>query len=327
MRSYQDQRFERSLKSLYGFSWATVIPWKRRLFHKQIETRFGDNELNCILREQYLEPETISVAGLGLVDPVLRESLRQGLYLGKTLEPSLHYTQFIQDLSQMILELRLLTLREDGPLLVSYMDGFPPFAAIYLQAIRTVADLKLLLQAEETQTEPALRELRTRLQRWVHELGHALFTNQHLPHVSRLKNTESRRPYINIEFKRNFEERMLDALLLCKLDPGIHASRNALLIGPIQDQLVASIHPGTGVSLYRQGPQLESVNTDLGSLDASYICSGPFRLMLTTLPEKHLFLDPEGFIHIFFDFRKTLGCSLNVYKGHFVWDMDGKATT
>jgi len=67
----------------------------------------------------------------------------------------------------------------------------------------------------------------------------------------------------------------------------------------------------------------ESSRLDISNLDASYICSGPFRLMLTTCLEKHLYLDKDGILYVFWDFTHEIGSSLDLYRGHFLWDPSG----
>jgi len=41
--------------------------------------------------------------------------------------------------------------------------------------------------------------------------------------------------------------------------------------------------------------------------------------MLTTRPDKHLYLDMDGYLHIFWDFTEEIGSSLDVYKHHFLY--------
>jgi len=48
--------------------------------------------------------------------------------------------------------------------------------------------------------------------------------------------------------------------------------------------------------------------------------------MLTTRPDKHLYLDMDGYLHIFWDFTEEIGGSLDVYKHHFLWDKTGRAS-
>jgi len=228
----------------------------------------------------------------------------------------------------MILEVRLLTLFEHGPYLVSYEDDFPPFGVIYSQVIRTIADIKLSITTsglDEPQLDGLFEESRKRLGQWVQELGRSLSSKEHLPYMRRLRSSESDLSYSEIDFRRDFVERILHALLLIKLDPGIIVSHENLHLSPTKNTIESGLCSRASYST-NQVANLESANVDLASLDAAYICSGPYRLMLTTLPENHLVLDPDGFIHIFFDFRKTIGCSLNVYRGHFLWDRDGSAT-
>jgi len=67
----------------------------------------------------------------------------------------------------------------------------------------------------------------------------------------------------------------------------------------------------------------ESSRLDISNLDASYICSGPFRLMLTACLEKHLQLDKDGILYVFWDFTHEVGSSLDIYRRHFLWDPSG----
>ena len=65
---------------------------------------------------------------------------------------------------------------------------------------------------------------------------------------------------------------------------------------------------------------LEECRFDLRDLDASFICSGPYRLARTLEFEKHLYLDEDGIIYIYWDNARTPGSALSLYYGsHPVW--------
>ena len=80
------------------------------------------------------------------------------------------------------------------------------------------------------------------------------------------------------------------------------------------------------------GNVAESQTLDMSSLDASFICSGPFRLMMTCLPERHLHLDADGILHIYplpietpwwLDHRPS---RLTIFEGHFFWNHERAAS-
>jgi hypothetical protein len=85
-------------------------------------------------------------------------------------------------------------------------------------------------------------------------------------------------------------------------------------------------------SISPNGNVAESQTVDLSSLDASFICSGPFRLVVTCLPERHLHLDADGVLHIYLlpSISRWLGYNiparLAMFKDHFFWDHERAAS-
>jgi hypothetical protein len=66
--------------------------------------------------------------------------------------------------------------------------------------------------------------------------------------------------------------------------------------------------------------KLDDLKLDFSNIDASFICSGPFRLMLTTRLERHFILDRDGYLQIFWDFRSLPGSSfVSRFETHFLW--------
>jgi hypothetical protein len=79
------------------------------------------------------------------------------------------------------------------------------------------------------------------------------------------------------------------------------------------------------------GNVAESQAVNLSSLDASFICSGPFRLVVTCLPERHLHLDADGILHIYlppanFWWVGDKLSRLTIFQAHFFWDHERAAS-
>lgn len=66
--------------------------------------------------------------------------------------------------------------------------------------------------------------------------------------------------------------------------------------------------------------KLDNLSLNFSNIDASFICSGRFRIVLTTRFEKHFYLDSSGYLHIFWDFASWIGRDLDLLDGHFFWD-------
>ena len=118
------------------------------------------------------------------------------------------------------------------------------------------------------------------------------------------------------------EVELLEAILFIGLDPGFPGCRPE---DSTLDMFPTILQYGNSYAQFRM-PDLESYKLDIMNLCASYLCSGAFRLMVTTRPEKHLVLDRDGFVHIFWDFHGEIGSSLDIYKNHFFWDRGGDAS-
>jgi hypothetical protein len=73
----------------------------------------------------------------------------------------------------------------------------------------------------------------------------------------------------------------------------------------------------------RRAPLIQkasSLKLHLSHIDAAFICSGPFRLMLTLDLEQHLVLGNDGFLRVYWDFEASPGGRLVLFKNHFLWD-------
>jgi len=71
---------------------------------------------------------------------------------------------------------------------------------------------------------------------------------------------------------------------------------------------------------------LNALTLDFSSINAAFICSGPFKLMLTTSLENHLFLDQDGYLQIFWDFEREPAARLGLLEHHFFWDYNSQNT-
>jgi hypothetical protein len=71
---------------------------------------------------------------------------------------------------------------------------------------------------------------------------------------------------------------------------------------------------------------LEAARVNLAELNASYICAGPYQLVRTMQPDKHLYLDENGYIYVYCDANLLRGSSWSNLRGHFFWDKDGYAS-
>jgi hypothetical protein len=119
----------------------------------------------------------------------------------------------------------------------------------------------------------------------------------------------------------------LDALLLRGFEPGPilrHSDFEDLRVSDVVEIKSGSLFddnekadPGSAkmTSLIEK---TTSLKLRLSSLDAAFISSGPFRLMLTMDLEEHLVLDNEGYLRIYWDFETIPGSRLLIYDGHFI---------
>jgi hypothetical protein len=69
--------------------------------------------------------------------------------------------------------------------------------------------------------------------------------------------------------------------------------------------------------------KVDNLKLDFSSIDAAFICSGRFRLMLTTRIEQHFLLDGKGYLYVYWNFEQDPG-SLKRYENHFFWNHDEK---
>ena len=72
--------------------------------------------------------------------------------------------------------------------------------------------------------------------------------------------------------------------------------------------------------------RLDALTLDFSSTNAAFICSGPFKLMLTISLENHLLLDEDGYLQIFWDFEREPGARLGLLEYHFFWDYESQNT-
>lgn len=67
----------------------------------------------------------------------------------------------------------------------------------------------------------------------------------------------------------------------------------------------------------------DALTLDISSIDASFISTGPFRLMFTTRFEDHFLLDKEGYLHVYWDFEPLDLDFESGLKHHFIWGRQG----
>jgi hypothetical protein len=117
--------------------------------------------------------------------------------------------------------------------------------------------------------------------------------------------------------QHHFEEHIFPAKLFQNLESEVPRHDYA-------ESLTRGLYGDREISPHLRISDLEASKVDMSDLDASFICSGAFRLMLTTRPDRHLYLDKDGYLHIFWDFKEEVGSSLNIYKDHFFWNKNGR---
>ena len=64
--------------------------------------------------------------------------------------------------------------------------------------------------------------------------------------------------------------------------------------------------------------EMEDLKLGFTQLEASYLSTGPFRIMLTTQLEKHLLLEKDGYLNVYWDFERNIGAKLSLLEGHFL---------
>ena len=105
---------------------------------------------------------------------------------------------------------------------------------------------------------------------------------------------------------------LMDILLFTKISPGPDLERG---IKYIEDDKLSSLEVAKDFldtagykipdarSIRALEEKITNLKFDLSNFDASFICSGPFRLTLTNRLEKHLILDKDGYVNVYWDFE------------------------
>lgn len=328
---YYYEAFRRAdcVSSIRRGSWKSKLPFARSPINNHIGTNINDAPVIPPLWTQGAvgEIQKCSSLGVPLIDPVMGELLLSKMFPGRP-KPPMPRTHTLGHTFLMSLEIRLSILAWHNFSSVG-LYAMVPFAALLSDAIRNID----LLRSESPNirseiTRPFFESQHFKTPNFTEHMN-LIISKSSTPAFQRLNNIKE--ALTSSAFRQCYDTK--DVILLRQLSPGIN------LVDPTQVRLDPAKTPSESfgvticnalqlseTSLSTQNFDPESAKVDISKLDASYICSGPYRLMLTTAPERHLFLDSNGFLHVFWDFeRYYLGESLGQYAGHFYWDPQSKA--
>lgn len=301
-----------TIRSAYHRSWRSYLPWHRPQIKNRIESLSSiENSLLQCTYPNHVQNVELSI--FGFLDPKLGEEILKLLYGQSSIErrQTLHYTpqSFPSERVLMLFELAFAAFMKDAGKEFCLL----PFGALCADALKLIDIIKDLVYAGgETDISKLVKGCLDQA-----SSSTLFYTSLRQSKAPSLGRTQGQ-PQFSIHGVEKME--LLHPVLWPSLDPGVWGyDLRSLNLGYINDWTEKVL----GLNEWGKAPpvqNLESGPVDLGNLDASYICSGPYGLMLTTRPERHLYIDSDGFVHIFWDFREVVGESLDVYKGHFLWD-------
>ena len=317
---YDYEAFKRAnwLSSIQRRSWRSRLPFVRPSISHSLETNLDLRRRQWSFREKPSQEIT-------LIDPLIGRLILSKLYPQRTerTRPTFRAGDVYSCL--LLLETRLSIISWTEMEHRAHNTAPVPFAALFSEGIRTIDSLSIdgwFPDALERHT--ALSEFRKLCDvdnsLSVNVVAQGITSSKLYPSLKRLYKIRE-----SFHFNARFPGDLVDAVSHLDLSPGIWLDSWKSRIEHLRTAVTHALGP-THVASSIGAYNLESANVDISNLDASYICSGPYRLMPTTQPERHLVLDPDGFLHIFWDFEEHVGNSLNMYKGHFLWDAESSTS-
>jgi hypothetical protein len=299
--------------------WPPILPWQRRPIRKQIEVwdDWGFWELG---NENWNKPyvshrfhagfsATIGYRFVSLLDPKLSRRIYRRLFPKTTSPLSFNAFSYCDDTSNDS-HLVDFAVFENG--VVNQVSQkikatrLLPLAAVVEDAFTVISEISTLASDGEPID-------------WnkIFEKTLPLFHNNRAPVDSseyhRIPDSKER-----FQGKRSYFE-FLNVLLFTHGQPGPSFDPRRIQISETDPR--ETWFKVAGFSKQDREPllhRLESLKLDFSNIDASFICSGPFRLMLTTRMDQHLLLRDDGYLQVFWDFGRP-GASLRTFSGHFLW--------
>lgn len=290
------------------------------------------------MKENWKRPATVNIDDsiIGLIDPPLAHRLLDKLYpdTDRTApNPRIAYeSTFVyskdEDFAKVALELEVRLCQIT--MLASY-DGevkgpsraFLPFAAIVSDALKLISQVEA--QMDSTDHYFATTRVLNSSQFY---LSGSLATVDRLLAPELLTMQKRLKPAADLGMLD-----LLDILLFSSQRPGAQLTLEKSFIndgyGVVlnNDWLSASVLKKPKTQPTKEAKPDESLfdrvkdlKLNFSNIDAEFICSGRFRLMLTTRVEKHLTLDDDFNLHIFWDFNSYIGRDLGLIRHHFFWD-------
>ena len=257
---------------------------------------------------------------IGFLDPKLSDDLHAAVYQGVTYNEDPNYDDFIYEMnergvwSRVFLELELSLVRTlPQPYLAPSSFPLLPFAAL-------VSDIRTFVQRVQQARSTAPGQSLT--------LGFQYVLNSSDYYIWDGETTwgKAERTWgvSKLEMQRHFVSILLRSKMDCgpELYPFPAGNNDYLTINETLLNIDFYKHCLNGCSLPKLSKRLDKLTLDFSSINAAFICSGPFKLMLTTSLEDHFTLDQDGYLQVFWDFEREPGARLQALECHFFWDHD-----
>jgi len=332
--SLEARRRRKTMSSLCGWSWKSLLPGRtpiRNIIGRRI---WGASKIFWSPAEAkrvpalfcFFEPKVVSILRLAICPylPAVSEKSTHSRPFVDELTPKTSHPKFAhyQDLAlgRVILELefRLNMITEGAPrnlLLV-------PNAALVSAAVSVAHQVRALSASGAIVTHETL------------DLDKAYSLPKHL-RVFSFDAAGCKYPYPYIEdisrklglFDGFARLGILEAIVFHPIEPGpnlwpyIRDSQGRHRL-EVKDDTVFDIDRSKEgkAKMARVIQKASSLKLHLSHIDAAFISSGPFCLMLTTNLDAHLVLGDDGYLRVYWDFEPVAGSRLGMLKGHFIWD-------
>jgi hypothetical protein len=303
------RRRYKTIKHLRRRQWRLFVPypWGQLPIRKVVREASSDDELS------YMNSSVASFQPLvmiGFLDPKLAHLLKKAIYPFREYNLKDFYEDFKYEeegavITRASLELELSLVRPR--MADSHLSYLLPFAAVIADMKRLIESINVARFTYRGVSEP----LGLSIQEALHSQSYYISGSYFFRCDERLENLH----FISV---------MLRSRLSCgpELDP---LDGDFMEIKPILlnvDDFRESEENGEKELAKR----LDNLTLDWSSINAGFLCSGPFKLMMTTVLENHFVLDQEGYLQVYWDFEPVPGARLKALEGHFFWDYSSDNT-
>ena len=327
--SLEARRRRKTMSSLCGWSWKSLLPgrapirnkidqgiWKpSKVFWSRAEARLVP-VLLC-----FLEPKLVSILGLAIY-PYLRALTSNARpFFDETPNPSqpkfAHYRDLALGRKILELEFRLNLITEGARHLL-----LVPNAALVSAAVSVAHQVCALSASGAVVTHETLDlDKAYSLPKDLRAFSFDAAGSKYYPFLYLGNIPRKLGSFVGLEFGLS----ILEAIVFHPIEPGpdlwpyVHDS----LKGTVFD--IDRSNEGKA-KMARVIQKASSLKLHLSHIDAAFISSGPFRLMLTTNLDTHLVLGDDGYLRVYWDFEPVAGSRLGMLKGHFIWDNSNSST-